>query len=221
MQDEQLENTASEDIDDVLRQIETSFAIKFGTNELKHTKTFGELCDIIESKIPLTSTTDCTSQQAFYKLRKALEVSTGISDIPPNSSLLALLPARKRKVIWHSVEQQLGFKLNIIGVSSTVSTLLILTFLTSLLVFFISGTAGSISLLVWCLAIIIATETGNTLQAQTIRECVEKMTREQYVMSRRNPATFNRQEVFRQVQQLFIKGLSLPASALGREATFA
>ncbi|MDO7852637.1 hypothetical protein [Hymenobacter convexus] len=221
MQDEQLKNSDLEDVNDVLKQIETSFGINFGTNELQHIKTFGELCDIVESKIHLFNATTCTSQQAFYKLRKALKVYTESSCITSASLLSDLLPARRRKLIWRSVEHQLGFKLDIMGMSSTVSTALVLAFLASLLAFFIDKKVAIISLVAWGLCTNFAAKTGNTLQVQTIQECVEKMTREQYIKSRRNPATFNQQEIFQQVQQLFIKGLYLPASALGRDATFA
>ena len=61
-----------EEIEDLLLKVETSFDIRFADNELKGITTFGELCDIIENKIQLENSNDCTTQQAFYKLRDAL-----------------------------------------------------------------------------------------------------------------------------------------------------
>jgi hypothetical protein len=220
MQDEQLKNIDSEDLDDALSQIETSFSIKFGTYELQHVMTFGELCNVVESKIGLVSVSDCTSQQAFYKLRAALAISAGTFTITPDSSLELLLPSHERKAIWRSVEQQIGFKVDVIGVSPVVAVTLFFAFLVSLAAFFISAKAAGICFLVSCFATSIANKIGNTLHAKTVRECVEKMTREQYVKSRRNPGTFNRREVFSRVQAIFVNGLGLPDSALHREATF-
>jgi hypothetical protein len=220
MQEDQLSSTASDDIDELLRQMESSFSIRFGQFELQHVRTLGELCDIIERKIQLTDTQDCTSQQAFYKLRKALEISTGASEITPSSALATLLPSRRRKAIWRSVEHQLGFKLDIIGISSTVATALFFAFLTAFAAFFISAKVAELGLLVSTLAAIVATKTGNTIQVTTIRACVEKMTREHYSKSRRSSTTFNRKEIFNQVQAIFMDGLALPASALSQEATF-
>jgi hypothetical protein len=220
MQEEQLKTADSEDIDDSLGRVESSFGIKFGANELQYTKTFGELCGIIESKILLPSVSDCTSQQAFYKLRQALAVSTGASGITPDSPLYVILPSRGRKAVWRSVEQQLGFQLAIIGPSSLVKTVVAFAFLVSLLALFISAKVAGISLLVSCLAAFIADKTSNTLQVKILQECVHKMTREQYLMSRRNSGTVNRQEIFRQVQEIFMDGLGLPAAALGWDATF-
>ena len=220
MQEDQLNNTDSEDLDDLLRQIELSFDIQFGRTELQHLKTFGELCDIIENKIQLTHVQNCTSQQAFYKLRSAMEASVAASAIAPYSQMAILLPIRERKIIWRSVEKQLGFKLNIIGVSTPVAIIVFFAFLTSFAAFFFSTKVAVIGLLISALAAIIATKTGNTLQVATIRDCVEKMTRENYLKSRRNSGTFNREEITKQVQKIFLDGLALPASALNREATF-
>lgn len=65
-------NVDPDDISDVLIKIEKSFGFRFGDTELKDVKTFGELCDIITSKVPGENSSDCTTQQAFYKVRNAI-----------------------------------------------------------------------------------------------------------------------------------------------------
>ncbi|WP_216660776.1 hypothetical protein, partial [Sphingobacterium prati] len=72
MADDQLENVDPDDISDLLVKVEKSFDMEFGSTELMHIFTFGELCDHIANKIQLAHSNDCTSQQAFYKLRDAM-----------------------------------------------------------------------------------------------------------------------------------------------------
>ena len=72
----ELKNIDPEDVGDVLKKVEKSFGFKFGDTELKDVKTFGELCDIITYKVQGDSTNDCTTQQAFYKLKTAISVTT-------------------------------------------------------------------------------------------------------------------------------------------------
>ena len=220
MQEESLKNFDSDDVGDVLREIEISFAIKFGKSELSHVTTFGELCEVINGKIQLTDCRDCTSQQAFYKLKRAFGTSTVAHAITPDSNMAVLLPRANRKKIWRSVEQQLGFKLGIIGASSTVVSILLVAFAASLASFLFSAKVAGIGLLISSLAALIAGKTGKTVHVQTVRECIEKMTSENYSKSRRNPTTFNRTEIDKQVLAIFMDDLDLPASALTREATF-
>src|SRR5215470_10735125 len=47
----ELKNVDSGDIEDVLKKVEKSFDFQFGETELKNVKTFGELCDIITTKV--------------------------------------------------------------------------------------------------------------------------------------------------------------------------
>lgn len=51
MTDYELKNIDSEEIEDLLVKVETSFDIKFGDTELIHITTFGQLCDHIADKI--------------------------------------------------------------------------------------------------------------------------------------------------------------------------
>ncbi len=60
-----------EDLSELLEKVENSFDIKFDDTELANVGTFGQLCDHIANKIQLANIDDCTTQQAFYKLRKS------------------------------------------------------------------------------------------------------------------------------------------------------
>lgn len=74
MTDYELNNIDPENIEDLLVKVEKSFNIKFVGNELIALLTFGELCDHIVNKIKLDHSDNCTTQQAFYKLRNAISL---------------------------------------------------------------------------------------------------------------------------------------------------
>ncbi|HQW00235.1 MAG TPA: hypothetical protein PLZ91_07910, partial [Bacteroidia bacterium] len=73
--DYELKNIDSEDLEELLKKVEASFDIKFGAAELANISTFGQLCNHISNKIHLVDCDDCTSQQAFYKLRDSISSS--------------------------------------------------------------------------------------------------------------------------------------------------
>jgi hypothetical protein len=91
MIDFELKNIDPDDISDLLIKVENSFNITFSDTELTHISMFGELCDHIANKIQLDHTDDCTSQQAFYKLRDAISL---ILQIDKKKDLHKSFPSR-------------------------------------------------------------------------------------------------------------------------------
>src|SRR5690606_16056555 len=110
MKDYQLKDVDIEDIEDLLIKIESSFNIKFVSNELVHIKTFGELSDHIDDKIQLDNMDDCTNQQAFYKLRvavsKVLKIDKG--SITPKTYLTDLVPSYNRRLLIKKIGNNMG-----------------------------------------------------------------------------------------------------------------
>ena len=78
--DYELKNIDSEDLEELLKKVEASFDIKFGAAELANISTFGQLCNHISNKIQLEHFNDCTSQQAFYKLRDSISSTLQIDN---------------------------------------------------------------------------------------------------------------------------------------------
>ena len=60
--DIKLDNIDPEDFGDSILKLEKSIGVRFADNSMKDAKTFGDICDIIESQINLTDTNDCTTQ---------------------------------------------------------------------------------------------------------------------------------------------------------------
>src|SRR5690606_7447089 len=148
MTDLELRNIDPEDISDLLVKVEKSFDIKFGNTELMHISTFGELCDHIANKVLLDNSDDCTSQQAFYKLRDAISLTLQIDNksISTNYPLADLLPRDSRRSRTRQIEDYLGFKLRILRPPHWVTGTLVIIFLASLIGFYFNWQIGLLGL---------------------------------------------------------------------------
>lgn len=222
MIDHELKNIDPEDIEDLLVKVETSFDIKFVGDELVHITTFGQLCDHITNKIQLDNSDCCTSQQAFYKLRNAISSILQIDNktISTNFPLADLLPRKSRRSRTKKMEKQLGFKLNILRPPHWVTGTLAILLLASLVGLFINWQIGLLGLAVSIVGLWFANKIGNVLDLQTVGQVAEKITRENYLKSRRNSKTFNKNEIEKVLTDWFSDDLDLDISKLTREAKF-
>jgi len=222
MTDYELKNIDPDDISDLLVKVEKSFDIKFGDTELMHISTFGELCDHIANKIQLDNSDDCTSQQAFYKLRDTISSTLQIDNksISTNFSLADLLPRQSRRSKINALEKQLGFKLNILRPPQWVTGTLVIILLASLVGLFFYWQIGLSGLVFSIAGFWSANKIGNELDLQTVGQVAEKMTRENYLKSRRNPKTFSKKEIEKVLTDWFSNDLDLDKSKLTREAKF-
>jgi acyl carrier protein len=222
MTDYELKNIDPDDISDLLVKVEKSFDIKFGDTELMHISTFGELCDHIANKIQLDNSDDCTSQQAFYKLRDTISSTLQIDNktISTNFSLADLLPRQSRRSRTKKLEEDLGFKLNILRPPHWVTTTLIIILLASFVGLFFNWQIGLLGLVLSFTGLWLASKIGNELDLQTVGQIAEKMTRENYLKSRRNSKTFNKNEIEKILTNWFSSDLDLDKNKLTREAKF-
>ena len=220
--DFKLRNIDSEDIEDLLLKVEKSFGIKFAEKELFHVSTFGELCDHITNKIELENSEDCTSQQAFYKLREAISTSLLLNDktITPTTPLEQVLPKQNRRSFVRKIENNLEFKLDILKASdSTIGVFLIILIL-SLVEIFINWRIGILGFVISICGLWVSNRFGRQLKVKTIGEVAKKITRENYLKSRRNPETFNRKEIEKILTEWFGEYFDLEKNELLREAEF-
>ena len=214
----ELKNYDPEDISDVLVKVEKSFGFTFRNDELKDTRTFGELCDTISSKIELEHAEDCTSQQVFYKIRQSIAKiqSLGKKEIALDCELETIFPkkGRRRKVL--QIRKELGFPLKILKPKDWINYVLLFILLSSLVELFINWRFGLIGLAVSFMGFRIADWFGKEFAVKTVGEAATKAARENYVKSRRNPKTANRQEIVKKIKELFT--YDLDPSVLTREA---
>lgn len=222
MTDHKLENIDSEDAGDLLIKIEKSFDIKFGDTELMHIKTLGELCDHIANKIQLDNSDDCTTQQAFYKLRNAITTTLNIDNktITTDFPLNKILPRQNRRKKTAELENYLDVQLNILRPPHWVTNTILILLLASIIGLFFKWQYGLLGLCISFGGLWFSSKIGNELDVQTVGQLAEKMTRENYLKSRRNPKTFNKQEIEKVLTDWFCNDLSLDKSKLTREAKF-
>jgi hypothetical protein len=127
--------------DDLINFLEHSFNIEFDWDELTRISTFGQLCDIIESKITDKHEESCTSQQAFYKLRSAIASVLKLNEqkISLDCRLETLFPRKDRKLLLHEVEWQLQFEINLLVPKKVAYIPVIITGLASSYMLFINS----------------------------------------------------------------------------------
>lgn len=219
----ELKNIDPDDISDLLFKIEKSFDIKFGDTELLHIMTFGELCDHIANKIQLNNSDNCTSQQAFYKLRNAISSTFDLDSktISTNYSLKDFLPRKKRRLNVKSLEKQLGFELNILRPPHWVTWTLSMILFSGFVLFFFNWKIGLLLILISNAGFWFANKIGNELELQTVGQVAAKMTRENYLKSRRNSKTFNKNEIKMILTDWFCNELDLDISKLTEGTKFA
>jgi hypothetical protein len=217
----ELKNIDQEDIEDLLIKIEDSFNIKFNENELVNIQTFGEFCDVIKNKIKLKNSNDCTTQQAFYKLRSVLIKILIIdkANLTSDTLLTELIPKKSRKEKVKLIEQHLGFKLYCLRPPHLITNLLILLLLISLFGLFFSW-QGLIGIGISFSGFWLASVMANEFNQKTIGDLVNKMARENYVKSRRNSNTYNKREIEKVLIELFSNDLNVDKSILTSEARF-
>jgi hypothetical protein len=219
MTDYELKNIDPEDIEDLLVKVETSFDIKFVGDELVHITTFGQLCDHVANKIQLDNSNDCTSQQAFYKLRHAISTTFQIDNktFSTEFSLTDFLPRQSRRSRTKKLENHLGFKLNILRPPHWVTGTLAIILLISLIGLFFNWQIGLSGLVFSFAGLWFSNRLGNELDLQTVGQVAEKMTRENYLKSRRNPKTFNKSEIEKVLTDWFSEAFDLEKNKLTRD----
>lgn len=222
MTDYELKNIDSEDIEDLLVKVETSFDIKFVGDELVHIMTFGQLCDHIANKVQLDNADDCTSQQAFYKLRDAISSTLELDEkiVSPDFLLKDLLPRQGRRSHIKNLEMHLGFKLNILRPPHWVTGTFVIILLASFFGLFFNLEIGILGLAFSIGGLWFANKIGNELDLKTVGQVAEKMTRENYLKSRRNPKTINKKEIEKVLTDWFSNDLGLDKSKLTSETKF-
>lgn len=205
-----LPNIDIEDVEDILKQIEISYDIKFANAEMAHLKTFGEITDHIISKIELEENADCTSQQAFYKLREAISNINGIpkNEILPNTNLEVLIPRQRRKTI-SLIEKQLKVNIKAFYIPKYLVAILITFLFISIVALFFNWQYGLIGSFVCILLMKISDKTTTTFFDKTVGDLAKSMTYDNYIQSRRNSESVNRTEIKKNIKAKFIKELEL------------
>jgi acyl carrier protein len=214
-----IKNVDPDDLSDLLSKIETSFNIKFVGDELLHITTFGQLCKYITNKIELDTSYDCTSQQAFYKLRQTISTLLKINHntILTNTLLSDLFPKSIRREMISNLENELGIKLNLLKPSAWITNILFLMLLTSIAAFIFKMQYSLTCIIFSLIGFWLANKTGSELKLKTVEQMAKEMTRTNYLKSRRNPLTFHKMEVEEILKGFFVIELGLDRNQITKE----
>ena len=220
--DLKLDEWADEDIFDIVAKLEKAFSLKFDKNAFYNVKTFGDLCNVFEHHITGDHIDDCTTQQAFYRVRKAIRVTQNVDDdkIRPGTLLSELFPEHNRRMNVKEFKSRMGIKIDVMTYTDWIGWTLTIGLLMSLLSFFWSGIIGLTSLALVLFAFHIAHKLGTKLSLQTVGELVKKISREHYTEVRRKKNTINRKEVSNIIIDAFSNDLLIDKADLTRESKF-
>lgn len=214
----------ADELDDVLTKIEDSYSITFGTNDLLQVETFGQLCEAITEKIQLADVEDCTSQQAFYKLRQSIVDVLHIDRqaVRPDTELAVLLPASTRKASVQQLEKAMGFDLDLIMASPYMTIPAQVVLIGSAILLFkgnvpiYAGAGMAMAILLY----IIALKWSRHLTVKTVGKLAEKLAREHYTKVRRDSCTVNKRELTEQIRQVFCADLGINPDRLQPDSRF-
>ena len=216
----ELRNTDSDDIEDLLLEVERSLNVKFSNSDFKCVKTFGELCSVIKNKVEGIESNDCTTQQAFYKLREAFARALLVDklSITTDSQLEILFPKKERRRQIKDAETILGFELDVLSPKDWITTVLAFSLLSSIIGLAINWKIAIVALALSLLGMCLAYKLGKEFKSSTVGKLAERISREKYTASRRNSSTINKNEIEQKVKELFKHRLSLEDSELTKEA---
>lgn len=212
-----------ENIGDILAKIECSFNIRFENDDLNHVKTFGALCDLVVNKVKEVQAGSCTTQQAFYKLRNAINAKKEVDrcDLKPTTKLCELFPRDNRIEVVADVEHEMGLHMNLLRPKQGIVWAFALSLLLFITVSFVYSTIGYIGMVASITGLVLAGKFGKELKVKTLGDLAEKIAREHYLKCRRDAQTINRNEIVDKVRGVFAEYLQLEPTSLTKQARFA
>src|SRR5690606_2202555 len=163
----------------------------------------------------------CTSQQAFYKLRKSIS-KTNIAnhtDVKIETKLEEIFPRKNRKVLIKMVDAELGFKLNILKAPDYITSSLFVAAIISFILLFFFWKAGLIGMTIVIFGFYLCDTLGNDLKIKTVKNLVEKVVMENYLSVRTETNTINKDELKDVLTMWFSENLGIEENRI-KSASF-
>ncbi|WP_116126338.1 hypothetical protein [Lewinella sp. IMCC34183] len=207
------------DLADALMSLQRSFGVTLEVEAVRNVATFGELCDYVSALVPGSERSDCTLQQAFYRLRAAFRQVEPTRSIPlaPGTLTSTLLPRAGRRALVRRLEGALQIDLGLLEPPAYVIVPLLLAVLASLPLMHFAGIAGGVCLTVSLVGLMVAYRFGTQITQPTLGHLARRMAGKYYRRSRRYPHTVNRTEIESLLTDLFVQELGIDAKDLSRE----
>src|SRR5919202_3649489 len=211
----------SEDLMDVAVKIEKSYQVDFELGNAEFIRTFGDLTDWVTRVMPQPDTDDCTTQQAFYKVRTAFSevLEMDKAKIHPNTELESIFDRKTRRARVAEIEQKLSIKFDILKSKAFVQNTFIILLLTTLGLLFFRPLYGLMGIAICFCIVMLIKRTQKEFSVKTVGQLTEKVVRENYLLSRRDPSRVNRLEIVEHIKQLLVQDLGLKAAEVTRDMT--
>ena len=222
MKNNKLDTYELENIEDSIPTIEEMYKFKFQDGEIENVNNIEEFCDLIITKIDFENIESCTTQQAFYKLRKSL-IEEKIADkekIKLETKIDQIFPRKNRIKLVKKVENNIGFKLNVLQAPKFISYTLVLIFIISFVSLFINFKIGILGIAISVLGFYLSNLFGKELEIETLKELVEKITSENYLKVRTQKNTVNKSELKKILTDWFVENSGIEKDKL-QNSTFA
>lgn len=204
---------------DLLVKIENKFDFKFDDKELLEVKTFDDIISIIIHNLNPERDDTCTSQQAFYKIKRAV-TDTGLLGTDklfvPSTSLEDIFPKKNRRGNVRYFQNNLGFDVDMLEPNELIVLALIFLFFVSFLTIFFHPVLGFSGLLISIFSFRIIYRFSRNLKYKTIRELINSNLCENYISFRRDINTINETELRRVLFDWFSDNLGIDKSDMNR-----
>ncbi len=225
MRDYLIRNNDREDLEYTLVKVEELYEIKFYENEFRHVTTLGELIDCVIFKIDDDHSINCTTQRAFYKLRKAIAEVLKIDrkEITPKTLWKDILPEKETMDSIEKIEEVLGYQLSLYHPSPNIFVCLVLLLILSvysLSVHFAVGAISVISSIIFIVGFWVTTIVKRKAilkkitTIETVGEVAEKIAKKHYLQPSRKYEPIDKVEVERCLTILFCEELGLDMDKL-------
>lgn len=218
MTDKALTQTDQEAILDVIELAERSFGAELSPVYDTRVSTLGDFIDLMHRYTPGESATDCTTQQAFYRLRTSLAIVSGANPdtIRPDTALADLIPLANRRQVVAKLDYELGITTDLLVLKSWLSMALAIILFVSLACLVPGWPYSAIGVCAYGLGVWWSYRTTTTLSVKTVGQLAWKISREHYRAIRRNATTVNHDELESLLFDLFSHELSIPRHQLTR-----
>jgi hypothetical protein len=209
-------------LDGLFCGIGESLDIRFQEQELGQVNTFGELCDLVYSKLPLEKIALCTTQQSFYRLRSEIARFQQLDTeaITPGSRLEYLFPCAGRRRTIRQFHKHSGLSVLYLRPAKWIITVLMVILGAATVTLFFFPMLAATGFAIGLSGFLIATFSGTAFAYETVGEAAHAMAQEQYSVWRNNPNTVNHMEVESLIRKAFCEQFAFEPTMLTREAHF-
>jgi len=201
----------AEDLGDLIVQIESSFKVRFESEEIQNNFSIEELADLVVSKLDLSEGIECSSQITFFRLRRLLANKLSIANqtIRLDTELKVLFPPKNRRKDWQRVFSDFEFQPPKLEPPRVLFLSAILIAVVSFLLIFSELWRFSLSaFFLSALIIALCIRYGKSLPSRTIKDLVENIVKHNYHATRQTYGTYNPGELRATIFSLFTDWLT-------------